>query len=162
VGGHAQRRRMLRAACAHVPRRRLGMRRADTHPQTHAALSTLRARPTHARRAWRMVGTLGVRVQASAMGMRRAPHTRPTAVAWACGARPTHARRRMARAAPCAHAPRRRTGMQRATHTNPLTHGARAHGRALYSKASALVLDLHTSTLSYSWAFKDDLLQLFF
>ena len=54
------------------------------------------------------------------------------------------------------------TGMQRATHTNPLTHGARAHGRALYSKASALVLDLHTSTLSYSWAFKDDLLQLFF
>ena len=107
-----------------------------------------------------MVGTLGVRVQASAMGMRRAPHTRPTAVAWACGARPTHARRRMARAAPCAHAPRRRTGMQRATHRRPLTHGARDHVRDLYSKASAsaLGLDLHTSTLSYTWAFKDYLL----
>ena len=68
----------------------------------------------------------------------------------------------MARAAPCAHAPRRRMAVQRATRRRPLTHGARAHGRALYSKASAMGLDLHTSTLSYTWAFKDELLQLVF
>ena len=61
--------------------------------------------------------TVGVRVQASATGMRRAPHTRPTAVSWTFGARPTHARRCFARAAPL----RTRT---------PQTHGhAACHNR---------------------------------